>query len=498
MRATLSRDDGMIGAPRLRFGSSRLCARRKKISTRRFVWPNAAVGLTLNVVILLGVNLDEVDIDAGLAIALDAIHADRLALLCGAGLSMASPSSLPNAAQIAAAAKNKYDALYGATRSPLPTEIEEQAEFFFQRGELGTVYLRTLIDPHVFAGVPNAGHSAVADLLLVRGIQTAVSTNVDSLIETAGQMLFGQIGTGIDKKSVAALPPETSPLLKVHGCWSSDQDNTVWAPGQLTAEPVASRIAGSKEWLSIRLLDRDLVIVGYFTDWDYLNDVLERTLGDVRPARVVVVDPSDGGWLATKAPALYALGERAVSAFYHIRQSGDTFLDRLRIEFSRSFVRRMLHAGREAYKDLKGVAADSAWLEPTLTDAETLWRVRRDLEGRFPHEPARERVPALEPVLGLTLLQLRAGGAVEDGPYWLLDSQHIRVVRTPNQLLHQVQAVFERETPPVVAPDVVIAVGAESLPLPSHIVRAGTAPTIARGSAGRWLTRLEAVTEFGL
>ena len=254
--------------------------------------------------------LREIDLDEGIAGMLDALHADRLGILCGAGLSMASPSNLPSAAQIASEAKRKYDATYGATRPPLPSGIEEQAEFFFQRGELGTVFLRTLVDQHAFAGHPNAGHTAVADLLLVRAIQTGVSTNVDTLIETAGVLLFGRVGAGIDRAAVAALPPDTSPLLKIHGCWSNP-DTTVWTPGQLAVEPVMSRIQGNKEWLGNRLLDRDLIIVGYFTDWDYLNETLEQTLGEVRPARVMIVDPSPGATLAAKAPVLHALGGRS-------------------------------------------------------------------------------------------------------------------------------------------------------------------------------------------
>jgi hypothetical protein len=154
--------------------------------------------------------LREIDLDEGIAVALDALHADRLAVLCGAGLSMASPSNLPSAAQLATEAKRKYDSIYGATRPPLLPSIEEQAEFFFQRGELGTMYLRILIGPHAFAGPPNAGHTAVADLLLVRAIRTAVSTNVDTLIETAGMLLLGQVGAGIERRMVAALPPEIS------------------------------------------------------------------------------------------------------------------------------------------------------------------------------------------------------------------------------------------------------------------------------------------------
>jgi hypothetical protein len=182
--------------------------------------------------------MQEISFEEGVALALDALLNDRLALLCGAGLSMAPPSLLPAAAALAAAAKQKYDAKYGTTRDPLPANIEDQAEYFFRRQELATVYFRTLIDLHAFAGPPNPGHYAISDLLLVRGIQTAVTTNVDFLIETAGQQLFGQVCAGIDGANVAMFPPDCAPLLKVHGCRVRDPDNMVWARGQLAASPV--------------------------------------------------------------------------------------------------------------------------------------------------------------------------------------------------------------------------------------------------------------------
>ncbi len=441
----------------------------------------------------------EIRVDEGVALAFDALLNDRLAVLCGAGLSMAAPSNLPSAATLATTAKRKYDGRYGASRPPLPPGIEDQAEFFFRQGDLGTVYLRTYIDKDAFAGPPNPGHEAVADLLMVRGIQTAISTNVDVMIETAGQMLFGQIGVGTCRDSVARLQPDVSPLLKVHGCWSFNAAETVWAPSQVAAEPIASRIAGSADWMEVRLLDRDLVIVGYFTDWDYLNSVLQRTLGRVRPARVIVVDPSDGTWLAAKAPGLHALGERAGSDFLHVTASGDDFLARLRLAFSTSFLRSVLHGGAQAYEDATGVPPDPAWIEPRPADNATLWQVRRDLEGRKPGQPAIGRTPADEPILGLTLLQLRARGAVTDGPHWLIDGRRVRILRAANQMLHQVQAAYAREQPPLIAPDITVAVGAEPSALPPHIVRGGsTSASIVRSSGGRWLTRPEAVTEFKL
>src|SRR3546814_1461732 len=76
--------------------------------------------------------MQQIDFDTGVQVALDSLLAERLALLAGAGLSMAPPSSLPSAATIAAEAKRKYDAIHGIGRAPLSPDIEQQAEFFFQ------------------------------------------------------------------------------------------------------------------------------------------------------------------------------------------------------------------------------------------------------------------------------------------------------------------------------------------------------------------------------
>jgi hypothetical protein len=277
-----------------------------------------------------------------------------------------------------------------------------------------------------------------------------------------------------------------------------DSANMVWALGQLAVNPVAARIANSTVWLNARLLDRDLLIVGYWTDWDYLNAILAATLGAVSPARVIVVDPADAPTFAHKAPELFALGQRASTSFQHVRASGSDFLDSLRRQFSRSFIRRVLHSGAADYAAQTGANPDPAWTEPPNLDNQTLWQIRRDLEGRIPNEPAKERNPPPETLVGLTLLQLQAGGAVADGPYWSLNGRRVRVLRAVNKLLHRVEAEFERETAPVVAPDIVIAIGAEAQALPANIARAGSQATIARGSKSRWMTRPEALQELGL
>ncbi|MFA3919130.1 hypothetical protein [Ruegeria hyattellae] len=299
------------------------------------------------------------------------------------------------------------------------------------------------------------------------------------------------------REQVAGLGPAVSPLLKIHGCWS-DPPGTVWAASQVTTEPIKTRIEECGAWLTNRLLNRDIVIVGYWTDWDYLNEVLEMSLNAVAPSRVIVVDPCETGSFAAKAPALFELGQRATEEFLHVCSSGDLFLEKLRMSFSRAFVRRILHAGVATYTAQAGTGPDNTWLNPSSTDADVLWRIRRDLEGRNPNEPAKARAPIEEPLLGMTLLQLQARGAIAEGSYWNLNGQRIRVLRTSNRPLHEVEAVFARETPPVVAPEYVIAVGAEALPLPANIARGSGTGSIARGSSGRWLSRKDAVEELEL
>jgi hypothetical protein len=435
----------------------------------------------------------------GIEASFDSLISGRLAILVGAGLSMAPPSNLPSAARIAVLAKQKYESIYGASRTPLPDGISEQADFFFARGELGTVYFTLLVDPNSFAAPPNPGHTAIADLQLVKLLDLAITTNIDTLIEHAGGTLYGQIFPCIDGAQLSTAPLGAASLLKIHGCIACDRDNTVWAAAQLTRPPISERIAKTRVALKDRLLNKDLLIVGYWTDWDYLNAVLDQTLGLVNPSKVIVVDLADASTFATKGPQLFGLGSRAKTSFIHVKASGADFLAQLRNRFSVSFVRQILHSGKAEFENLYTTIPNSAWLEPGPDDNDTYWAIRRDLEGCLPNKPAlANRPPMNEPLMGLILLQLQAAGGVRNGRYWQLHGKKIRLLRTPNQALHRVISNFEREIAPAVAPDVIIAVGAEDCALPSHVARGSAAPTIARGTSGKWLTRPQALANLGI
>jgi len=432
--------------------------------------------------------MNPIDMNEAVALALQSLLTGRLAVLAGAGLSMAPPSRLPNASTLADKAKRKYDAQFAGVVPPLPAPIEEQAEFFFQRGQLGSVYLTEYIDHSAFAGAPNPGHFAVADLLLAGALRMVITTNVDPLIEAAGLNMQGQVFMGVDGNYLARAPASTAPLRKIHGCWVTDKFNTVWTPSQLAASPVRERIEQSATWLQANLLNKDLVVVGYSTDWDYLNAVLEQALGAVAPSTVLIVDPSTTADFVAKAPQLAMLAGRSTAGASHLQASGSDFLEALRHSYSEAFVRVALAQGAVEFEMITGSPPNPVHLMAPATDIDSLWRMRRDLLGCGPQDPARERDPPNEPVVGLTILELRAAGATPDGSYWRVNGRTVRVLRSPNAFLHRIEADFAREVAPVAAADVVVAVGAADLHLHPNIARSSPG-TIARGGGSRWVTR---------
>ena len=98
---------------------------------------------------------------------LASIAGDSLVLLCGAGLSMAPPSCLSSAWQVAQNCAARYRDIIGSKLPDgLADNIEGQAEHFYDEKNLEQLFLKQLIDWSEFVGrLPNKGHLAIADFL---------------------------------------------------------------------------------------------------------------------------------------------------------------------------------------------------------------------------------------------------------------------------------------------------------------------------------------------
>ncbi len=107
-------------------------------------------------------------------------------------------------------------------------------------------------------------------------------------------------------------------------------------------------------WLANELSGKDLVVIGFWSDWAYLTDLFVANLTAVGPRSVYVINPDRDEELRQKAPQLWAWANGPNIQFHHIRLSGEVFLDELRRIWSGRFISRLMEAARPAYEALFG------------------------------------------------------------------------------------------------------------------------------------------------
>lgn len=412
------------------------------------------------------------DIEELIPKLMTSIADERLAILAGAGLSMAAPTNTPSAAIVAHKAVARHLELTG---QQLPAEIEwdleKVAKHFHGEGQL-SYFLNRLVDWVPFRANPNRGHLAIADFLACGAIDLAITTNFDELVESAARRIGeGDFRAALDGGE-ANQKRIHEPYLKIYGCCVRDVENTVWCVEQTTANPLAERLGKSTAFLSGRLLNRDLLVVGFWSDWSYLNAILQAALPAAANSVIYLVDPASDDDLKAKAPALWAWAEQHL--FEHVRAGAGETLEALRRRFSELLLRRvMMRAGNQA---------NVMWLEGLSTD--DAYAIRRDLAGV--DNVARERNDdASMSLFARSHQELNArGGVFEQGRY-TVGEKRIRVVQAAGRNLSDVRADFTRTASPTDDLDVVVCAGAQDDgnatenvvrdESPATIMRAGTA-----------------------
>ncbi len=430
---------------------------------------------------------------------LASMEAGRLVILCGAGLSMAPPSSLPSAWSVAASCYDRYVMSIDPACPPeLRGDLEALAEIFARDDTLGSVFIEALVPWESFVRPPNAGHAAVADFLITRMAAGAVSANYDNLIERRAQDYGFDLAASLDGDEATVRARKHAPLLKFHGCSVRERRATVWTASQLTEDGVvAARIAKTKTWMAANLREKDLLVVGFWSDWSYLNAILAEAMTGVAPLSVTLVDLAGEDVLQAKAPELWTLANSGNVRFAHVRRSGAEVLDELRRAFSQGYLRKVLHAGRAALERETGAACEPTWLDPPDLGSEDLYGLRRDAEGVPATAAATLRNPGRSEVLGYAHLLLRRAGAVQTSIGYDLAGRRVRVVNGSGTLLQTTQDRF-RETPFDVA-DVVVCAGAIDVGLPVNLVREGRPGDIIRpGASAAWLDLPAARQELGV
>jgi len=366
----------------------------------------------------------------------------------------------------------------------------------FRKGEQN-FFIRKLVDWAPFRGAPNRGHLAVADLLTCGAAEIGVTTNYDDLIEQgASQLGEGDFEPSLDGVS-ASVARDHKPLLKIHGS-VHDKDHTLWCQSQLWRGTsygpnvqVRKRIVSARDWLLGNLAEKDLVIIGFWTDWPYLHKTLLACLRSLTPPFVVLVDKAPTDELKKKAPRLWRWAEKKSVQFQHVQEGANEFMEELRKMFSHNLLERVLLLAEPGFKATTA-AAKMPGTDFGALGADDLYAIRRDMCGVPERSIARARHPdASMDAAGRVHLLLRHAGAVLDGPVYVLpDSRRVRVVNGRTKVIGQVKAEFSGAPPRLVPENIVICAGADDDGnAASNVVRGEQEPGIVRnGIAGQWMT----------
>jgi len=253
-----------------------------------------------------------------------------------------------------------------------------------------------------------------------------------------------------------------------------------------------------RAWLHTHLLDRDVVIVGFWSDWAYLSDILASTIDAVGPRSVYLVDPSSPQDLQAKAPGMWAWANRPGIGFHHERESGAEFLDSLRRRFSQVFLTRTLEEAADTYRTMFGEEPPGDDNELNGADSRALYALRRDLTGVARTAVVRDRNPLpRHRVQAAIHSRLLAMGAAYQGHVYTFRGDTLRLIGAGGELMSEVRRRHESEPPLLTPVSRVVCVGAVEDPTPGNVVRPDESPTIIRGGVpGTWVTHTQLLPEL--
>jgi hypothetical protein len=286
-----------------------------------------------------------------------------------------------------------------------------------------------------------------------------------------------------------------SPLVKFHGCLHIDRGRTLWTTGQLVDPTITHRISTCSDWMNLVLPGKDLVVVGFWTDWGYLNSVLATALSTGGFNSVTVVDPANSAALQAKAPTLWANLTAGTTRFQHIQASGSDALAELQVAFSRVWLKKFYALAKPL---LEAEGRVYSPIDPDLP-IEQLYDLRRDAEGTpYDRAACRKEPPAHAATAAFLQSLLLQAHAVRHGAWFEYNAKRVRIVQGAGEGINTVREKYN-EPPAVTQPDVIVCAGALDLSVPGHLISPGAGASVVRPAPGGgipWLTLEQARAEF--
>jgi hypothetical protein len=427
-----------------------------------------------------------------------ALETGNLMFLCGAGLSMPAPSSLPSAVAVAEECFDRWNVVEPLAPE-LRQDIEKLADFFYQRGDFVSTFIEHVVPWNNLVGAPNLGHAAVADFLICRAVHGVLSSNFDPLIENwaAGHKLAmrGALD-GIEAVNFQGL---SNPLLKFHGCMQRGREQTVWTASQFVEPAIRDRMQWCSDWMRLNLPGRHLVVIGFWSDWDYLNQVFSDAFAARGAVSVTIVNRGSTNELQRKASDLWEKLSATGPHFTHVQMSSDDFLVELRQEFSEIWYRKLVARGRTLWPVPAGAPPAPAAVSGLSVD--DLYDLRRDMQATPYTHSATLREPEQSACEASSIrLRLQDRGATSHRSWLRLNGQSVRVINGAGRSLQEVQRGY-KEAPTDERADTVVCAGSINLGVPNRIISEGTPMSFVRpasGTGATWMTTSEVEVAFGL
>lgn len=434
-----------------------------------------------------------------LAQLLGSIETGNLVVLCGAGLSIPAPSHLMSALRVS---RHCYDQWLPVEQLPagMRDNVDILASHFYDNGTFKSIFVRRLVPWDDLVGEPNSGHAALADLLICRAVHAVLSANFDPLIEQWSERRKIAMQGALSGAEAIEFTARTNPLLKFHGCLHRGRSDTLWTQGQLAEVDVQARVASCSQWMNLNLPGKDLLVVGFWTDWGYLNDVLQGSFTVQNAASVTVVDISPEADLQVKAPILWNKLTNAGGPFTFVQASGADALEELRREFSKVWAKKFFQLAAPFVEE-SGGAYNPASMTPANWTCDDLYDLRRDIEGVPYDRAAKRKEPQPEGAAAAYVhVLLTEAGAAREGAMYIHGGQKVRIVHAAGQSVESVRQKYN-EPPTLASPDVIVCAGAQALGTPGSVIATGKGASVvrpARGGAANWLTLEEARARLGL
>jgi hypothetical protein len=445
------------------------------------------------------------DIDDVVGHLLRSMKNRSLSIFCGAGLSMGDPSNLPSAGNLINDLKEAYFLDTGSSLADQVSDttkdlgIEDIAAWAFENApEFQNFFLKTIRAKYSkpFSHPPNAGHRAVADFLLTQAVRATVSTNVDRLIEEAAEELGQYDFRAAVEAGHTQRTPSYSMLLKLHGCFDREEQYTVWCEEQLKENRIQSRIEAFQNWIEVAG-GKDVLIIGYWSDWPHINETFAEVVKDVHPRSVTVVNPNSPAGLKEKAEELWKwVGTENIN-FRYVPCDGNTFMTRLRRAFSERFFRHLFHDAQQKgwVKEYYRFEASGEANMPRFEDMDmaSIYAMRRDFAGVPSGDPVTDALPNhthYEQIGALHELLLEKSASM-NGRFYQVHDDVIRLINARRQPFSRVQRKFEGGGDALRGVDVNVCVGpGEYTPGKPNHVRGSTAEddVVRTGDAQEWWT----------